>query len=178
MGLFELFKSVRELKKAVKEAVESSKRYIEMTDEEVVALDDDCIVDAIYDRIGDKAEALGGFDALNKHQLAFFVVYELDMEVQNGGLCQYLCNSTGEKAKYVECSLKVLSFDKTAELFKDFITKSNIDLSLFDGDVDYDDCIDEYDFDSFDDEYIELYRTEQIYDNMVRFAREHYELLK
>lgn len=178
MGLIDMLKNFKELKKSVKESAELSNKYLQMTDEEVLAFADDDICDAIYERIGNKAEKAGNFNSLSKYQLAFFIVYEFDMEIQNGGLCQYLCNSTGEKSNYVEYSLKTLSFDKTAELFSQFVKDNNIDLNCFDEDVDYDELLEKYDFDKFDDAYYELYEEEQIYNRMVEFAREKYDLLK
>lgn len=159
-------------------SVEKTKTYPDMTDEEVLALEDEEFHNAVYMKLFNKVEESGSIDVLNEYQLAYFVVWEFDMEIQNGGLCQYFCNSSGENAEYVEYGLKTLSFDKTAELFKKFVTENNIDLSIFDNEINYDDYdsyLKKYDFDKFDDEYMELYDSEQIYENMIKFAREHYE---
>ena len=73
--------------------------------------------------------------------------------------------------------MQELSFDRTARLIMEFVRENDIDLNMFKGDVDYDLLLNQYDFDSFDDSYMELYEQEQIYDNMVRFARENYDSL-
>ncbi|MGN0531821.1 MAG: DUF4375 domain-containing protein [Eubacterium sp.] len=178
MGILDIFHEFKGLKGAIKEAMDMERKHIEMDNQDVMELDDREFYDAIYQRLDSKVEeADDNVGILNKKQLAYYLVYEFDAEMQNGGLCQYLCNSSGRNATQIIRALRELSFDRTARLLREFVIENDIDLNMFKGDIDYDQLLNQYDFDAFDDSYMELYEQEQIYSNMIRFARENYDTL-
>ena len=178
MGLFSSIKDVINLIKEVKSSIKAYERYISMSDEEVLALDDNEFYDAVYDRIGEKVDKADSFDVLNKSQLAFFILHELVMDMNNGGLCQYLCNSAKERIENVPYCLKTMGFEQTAALFNQFVFDNDIDFSMLDDEeLDYEEFYESYDFDSFDEKFYEIYENEPIYDTLVKFARENYDTI-
>lgn len=185
MGLFGLIKDTRNLMKEIKEGIKNAKRYVSMSDEEVLALDDKEFYDAVFSRIGDKVNKVDNkgnnfinLDALNEYQFAFFVLYEFVLDMQDGGLCQYLCNLITVTVQDTSDCLKTMGFDKIAELFDDFVFGNDIDLSMLDDEgLDNEEFYESYDFDSFDEKFYEIYESEPIYDTLVKFARENYDTL-
>ena len=51
-----------------------------------------------------------------------------DMEVMNGGLCQFFVNESRYYAPYVSESLEIIGAKDVNEAFLDFVTKNKIDL--------------------------------------------------
>lgn len=138
-----------------------------MTREELLSkLDEnaeDCIHEigtCLYDKTEDGKELQGP-------EIPVFVLWLWNIEVQNGGLCQFFVNE-GEYASLVPTSLETVGAKEYAALFHDFVTKHHIsldDLSQFDLDIEsededmsaYIDATELYPFDDFDDAYYELY---------------------
>ena len=114
MGLFGLIKDTRNLMKEIKEKIKTAKRYVGMSDEEVLALDDKEFYDAVFSRISNKVNEIDNkgnnftnFDVLNEYQFAFFVLYEFVLDMQDGGLCQYLYNLITVRHKILPIVLKL-----------------------------------------------------------------------
>jgi hypothetical protein len=57
-------------------------------------------------------------DELNKYQRNFYLIQNLEREVNNGGFSQYFYNSSGEHANETITSLKAINADKTAQLLQ------------------------------------------------------------
>ena len=101
------------------------------------------------------------------------------MEIQNGGLCQFFVNSSRSLAPYIEDNLNKIGATEHKNLFTEFIENNNIDVnnlySFIISDVEeYEAQTKRYDFDSFDNKYIELptlqsYITEYIKTNIEKF---------
>lgn len=152
-----------------------------MTREELLAkLDEnaeDCIHElgtALYDKI-DAGEELQG------PQIPVFALWMWNIEIQNGGLCQFFVNE-GEYATLVPSALEAVGATDYAALLQDFVTKHNIsldDLSQFDLDIEslnedmsaYVDATELYPFDDFDDAYYELYSTKPLEGYMAAYIR-------
>ena len=102
MGHFSTIKNIikfrKELKKSIEEAKENEKRYLEMTVEELSALSDDELFEAVTARTEGKVDSFDewedGVNSLNPSQKIFYSVNWLEMEVNNGGLCQFFVNSS------------------------------------------------------------------------------------
>ena len=101
------------------------------------------------------------------------------MEIQNGGLCQFFVNSSRSLAPYIEDNLNKIGATEHKKLFTEFIENNNIDVNNLDSFIisdveEYEAQTKRYDFDSFDNKYIELptlqsYITEYIKTNIEKF---------
>ena len=98
MGFFSTIKNIitfrKELKKSIEEAQENERRYLEMTTDELSALSDEELFDAVTARTENKVDIFDeledGVSSLNHSQRIFYSVNWLEIEVNNGGLCQFL----------------------------------------------------------------------------------------
>jgi len=91
----------------------------------------------------------------------FYILSIFDMEIQNGGLCQFFVNSSRLLAPYVYDCLETVNAEEHEKLFSEFVTDNNIDLEHLESfeikDInDYAAQTKRYDFESFDNAYIEL----------------------
>ena len=120
MGLFSAIKNMikfrKELKKSIEEAKENEKRYLEMTVEELSALSDDELFEAVTARTESKVDSFDewecGVNSLNPSQKIFYSVNWLEMEVNNGGLCQFFVNSSRMVAPLVSEYMGIILTDK------------------------------------------------------------------
>lgn len=91
-----------------------------------------------------------------------YILSMFDMEIQNGGLCQFFVNSTSSVAPYVCDALSAVGAHEHRELFENFVTKNNIDVSNLEsfkkgkGVRAYIKQTKRFDFNAFDDKYSEL----------------------
>lgn len=136
--------------------------------------------DSLYDSICEKAGYGDELHNLNAGERAFYVVSMFNMEVQNGGLCQFFVNSTRELAPEVAQALRAIGADIYAELYESFCAKNGIDWSDLDSFVI--DDVAEFEarrecapFDDFDDAFYVRYETDSLEDRLERYARAHRE---
>lgn len=132
---------------------------------ELLTLSDDDLFEAVYFQNLDMAEKAEDEDKQLEQfvgpRRTVYILGLLDMEIQNGGLCQFFVNSSRAVAPYVSESLKCVGADEHLSLFDEFITTNNIDVSNLDSfkvfsTRGYIKQTKRYDFDSFDDKYYEL----------------------
>ena len=103
-----------------------------------------------------------------------FILSMYEYEIGNGGLCQFFVNSSRELAPYVSECLEEVGATEHKELFDNFISDNSIDINSLDYfEIDnldeYAEKAELYDFDAFDDAYMELpYLT----DTIVEYIRE------
>ena len=133
--------------------------------ENIEGLSDYDLVEEAYFGLGDD------FKALNDAQKVVYTVAEFDMEVQCGGLCQFLYNDCGEAA-YVSKSLDEIGAVEYQRLYDDFIADNDIDISSLD-ETEYEDMYDMYPFDEFDDTYYRLYSRQPLETMLASYIREH-----
>jgi hypothetical protein len=57
-----------------------------------------------------------GIDSLGSQEKVFFVVFDFEMELYNGGADQYLVNPSGDNANEVSSALNAIGAIKSAEL--------------------------------------------------------------
>ena len=103
-----------------------------------------------------------------------FVVNIFDMEIQNGGLCQFFVNSSRSAAPYVSQALTAIGADAHRKLFDEFIETNGIDVNDLDSFKikrieDFQKQAKRFDFDAFDDRYYEL---EPLTDLVADYIRE------
>lgn len=185
MGLFSFIKEAIEVRKAIKSSVkdylEKEKLYKAMSNEELRNLPDDELVSAVNVRILGKTDEFEdtkeGMKALNEKERVFYVLNYLDMEVQNGGLCQFFVNDSRAVAPYVSGYMELVGAEEHKKLYDGFISKYSIDLenlSSFDSET-AEEFIEQYDrfpFDEYDDAFYEL---EPIENYLLKFVKENIE---
>ena len=144
---------------------------------ELSQLTDDELFTAVWTRteniVSSKEDILEGFNSLNEEQRIFYAVYYLEMEVNNGGLCQFFVNSSSACAPYISSALAEIGASEMQHLYDNFISSNNIDvndLSSFKiDDIDeYEKQTERYDFDSFDDKF---YDDANLHQQIIDYAR-------
>lgn len=111
---------------------------------------------------------------LTNEQRVCSTLLNLDLEVNNGGLCQFFVNSSRAAAPFVSESLSAIGADRTKELFDNFISENNIDLKDLNSFIitdlsEFAEQNNRYPFDDFDNKYYEI---EEVNDLIIRYARE------
>lgn len=139
--------NIRNMKKA--------KKIREMGKENLLALADEdfyeaicCLCDdAVYD-----IKAVG----LTKEQILAYSLYMFEMEVNNGGLCQFFVNSSRECAPFIGEALEAIGATELKSLFERFVKDNDIDITDLSSfkitDMEeYETQTKRFDFDKFDD---------------------------
>lgn len=177
--LSSLFSAMGNFSKAYKEQLVREKQYLAMTTSELAALPDDALYEAVRVRIDKKVFAVKdmaeGIAALNPDQVVFFSANYLEMEVNNGGLCQFFVNSSRIVAPVVSVSLEIIGAAEHKKLYDDFIAKYNIDVTNLSSfcihDIqDYGKQTERYPFAEFDDAFYEM---NPIQEYLVSYVRRH-----
>ncbi len=185
MGFFGAIKSIlrlrKELNRSIAEAKENEARYAAMSAEELALLSDDDLFEAITLRTESKVDSFeewsDGVNSLNSSQKIFYSLNWLEIEVNNGGLCQFFVNSSRMVAPFVSEYMGIIGAVDHKKLFDGFISKNGIDLkdlSSFDVDdaEEFEGQYERYPFDEYDDAFYEL---EPIETFLKKFIREHLE---
>lgn len=122
--------------------------------------------DEIADKAYDPAKKDDDINRLTDDEKVFFVLYLFNMEVQNGGLCQFFVNSTSIYAPLISDYLDKVGARDHKLLFDDFVKNNKIDLndlSFFDFEdlSEYETKANAYPFDDFDDALYDLVDLEE-----------------
>ena len=132
---------------------------------ELLKLDDSRLYERVYLQTLNLVESFEDEEAalaqMSPECRTVYILSVFDMEIQNGGLCQFFVNSSDSLASYVDECLETVKAQEHRELFAEFVTDNNIDLENLDSfeanDVDeYIEQTKRYDFDSYDDKYSQL----------------------
>ena len=147
-------------------------KYRNMGTEDLLALDDEDLYDAVSCICEDVICELSD-ETLNNPQRYVYSLIQFEMEVNNGGLCQFFVNSSSECAPYISSALAEIGASEMQHLYDNFISSNNIDvndLSSFKiDDIDeYEDQTERYDFDSFDDKF---YDDTILHQQIIDYAR-------
>ncbi len=109
---------------------------LKMSVEELTKLSDEKLINAVWTRaeyvVSSKADIRDGFNALNEEQRIFYAVNYLEMEVNNGGLCQFFVNSSRVVAPYVSEYMDIIGATEHKRLYDSFIEKYNINTNYLD----------------------------------------------
>ena len=149
-----------------------------------MAFDDFCAPDPyeeLYFRLLDRTAGPGedeAFDSLPEALRGMFVAAIFDMEIQNGGLCQFFANEGLAMAPLVGTSLRLLGLAPMAELYEGFARENGLDLAHLDGFQcetveDFCEMYTQYSFDPFDEEYMRLWKSLDFNARMLDFAEAH-----
>lgn len=146
--------------------------------EYLLSLDDDDFYDAIECICEDSVYDIKATN-ITQEQKFVYSLNKFEAEVNNGGLCQFFVNSSGECAPYISESLAAIGATQIKALFDKFISKNNIDvndLSSFKiSDIDeYEAQTERFDFDSFDDRF---YEDVNFHQQIIDYSRKHIEQL-
>lgn len=163
------------IKSLLHEQAEEEIRFKSMSTDELIALDDDNLIDAVNVILYCDFDE-DDIDKINSKQKVVLSILSFDCEVQGGGLCSFFVNSSSAFAPFVSDSLKIIGSNRIEKLYSSFIKKNNIDvndLSSFKVDDidDYEKQTERYDFDTFDDEYIDIYEKENLNDLLLPYIR-------
>jgi len=182
MNLFNKIKIMIKFRKEFKESIKKSKEkemlYLSMSNEDMAFLSDDELFAAVLFRTEQKVDSFDewedGINALNNSQKIFYSISWFDLEINNGGLCQFFVNSSRLVAPYVSEYMRVIGANNHKNLFDKFISDNNIDLnnlSSFDIDdvIEYEKQTERYHFDDFDYAFCNL---EPLESYLKKFARE------
>lgn len=132
---------------------------------ELLTLSDEDLFEAVYFQNLDIAESAEDeekeLEQFTGPRRIVYILGLFDVEMQNGGLCQFFVNSSRAVAPYVSESLKCVGADEHMNLFQEFITTNHIDVSNLESfkvfsKRGYIKQTKRFDFDSFDDKYYEL----------------------
>lgn len=153
-----------------------------MTRAELLSQMDESVEDCIHE-LGTAlyAKAENGKE-LKGPEIPIFVLWMWNIEMQNGGLCQFFVNDS-EFAALVPAALEAVDAKEYAKLLNDFVTTHKIDLhdlSQFDLNIDsmdadfsaYTDATELYPFDDFDEAFYDLYGSDPLEAYMAAFIRE------
>ena len=133
--------------------------------EELLKLSDDKLFETVYlqtldlvESFADEEAALAQFSPV---QRTVYILSIYDMEIQNGGLCQFFVNSSRSLAPYVEQCLKTVEAEAHSQLLAEFVANNQLDLHNLDSfeitDIEeYAAQTERYNFDAFDNAYYEL----------------------
>ncbi len=133
--------------------------------EDLLKLSDEMLFETVYLQNLDRVESFPDEDiALSQISAAQRTVYILsiyDMEIQNGGLCQFFVNSSRSLAPYVVECMETVGAEEHIQLFTEFVSGNQLDLYNLDSfeifDIeDYEAQEKRYGFESFNDAYCEL----------------------
>lgn len=177
--MFKTIKMIVKYSRMKKEDDKRRRRYLRMSQEELKALPDDALFDALTARTEAKVVKAGGFidgvDSLTDAEKVFYVASYYEMEVNNGGLCQFFVNSSRMLAPMLLDCLGEIGADEHAKLFGTFVADNGIDVNelpsfAVDSYEEYEKRCESYPFDDFDDKFYEL---DAITDLLTSYAREH-----
>ena len=141
MSFYDLLESFlrKMLGSMVENELAKEDKYVGMSLDELRALSPKKLLEAAVSRaeyrMQDYYYADDGFAALNRTQKIIYTAYWLELEVNNGGLCQFFTNSSRVTAPFVSEALEAIGATKHKKLYDGFTAKYRIDtrdLSSFD----------------------------------------------
>lgn len=181
MSLSDLFNQANAFQKAFEEQRKQEDNYVHMSNAELSQLSDDALFSAVLARteniVSSRSDLLEGFHALTEEQRVIYAVNYLEMEVNNGGLCQFFTNSSRMVAPVVSQYMGIIGAAEHKALFDSFIEKHQIDLS----DLSSFDCpnveaflaqYERYPFEEYDDAFYDLAPLE---DHLIAYVKNHIE---
>ena len=144
----------------------------------LLALDDDALYDAAACVSRDGVIEIDD-PRLPEQLVNIYALTQFEAEVNNGGLCQFFVNSSGECAPYVSRALAAVGADGLKALYERFLRENGIDpkdLSSFKlrSVAEYEDQVARFDYDSFDDAF---YADCNIHTQIIAYIRDNVEVL-
>ena len=152
--------------------MKKAKKLREMGKDALLALKDEDFYEAICCLCDDAVYDINAV-GLAKEQILAYSLYMFEMEINNGGLCQFFVNSSRECAPFIGEALEAIGAIELKSLFEQFVKDNDIDvidLSSFEiTDVEeYEAQTQRFDFDKFDDRF---YDDENFHQQVIDYFR-------
>ena len=97
----------------------------EVHGKELKKLSDDALFETVYLQTLDVVDSFPdeetAFSKISIEQKTVYILSIYDMEIQNGGLCQFFVNSSRSLAPYIEDNLNKIGATEHKKLFTEFI---------------------------------------------------------
>ncbi len=159
-----ILNNIRNMKKA--------KKIREMGKENLLALEDEDFYEAMCCLCDDEVYDIKA-SGLTKEQILAYSIYMFEMEVNNGGLCQFFVNSSSECAPFVSEALGAIGATELKDLFEQFVKDNGIDVTDLSSfkitDVEeYEVQTERFDFDKFDNSF---YDNENFHQQAINYFR-------
>ncbi|OHE40377.1 MAG: hypothetical protein A2Y16_04440 [Tenericutes bacterium GWF2_57_13] len=152
-------------KKIVKDHNHQSNDYLRVTREALLHLPESELYAAASaiteDIINKHEEIIDGVNEMNDAQKAFYVTSYYEMEVNNGGLCQFFVNSSRAVAPLLSHYLEAIGAIEHKRLFDTFLKNNQIDVNdlssfIVDDVAEFQQQTKRYPFDEYDDNFYQL----------------------
>ena len=163
----------------------SSEQSSPMSQEALAALDENSLYTAISDFFLQQEEQKTEevfWKEMSENARIIYTAQSFEIEVNNGGIQQYLENNSGKTAPYLSYALQTLNAKRYLELWKDFLSRAGLDdvtLSQIaaGGSQDRLEAVSEEAFEEFDKSFYKLESEDTLERRIVEYAREHLEAI-
>lgn len=176
----------RKMEEQITNSVEAFKNrsiHKELTEQIIDTTPDDNLLQVIFDNLSKKQSAdyekeYETVMSWNESRQAIYMIWALEAEVNNGGYNQFYFNSSGQFYKHLPDALKLVGANKFAKLTKRAnytFEKENIIITQYqDGTIKgFSRSYDNNPLNKLDDEFYDLYKTENLQHIQVEFIRKH-----
>lgn len=176
----------REMEDQIAKSVEDFKNrpiHKKLTEQIIDTTSDNNLLLAVFDNLSeqqpeDYEKEYQTAMSWNKPRQAIYMIWLLETEVNNGGFNQFYANSSGQFYKHLPEALKLVGADKFADLTKranDIYEKENAKITKHqDGTIEgFSKSYEDNPLSKFDDEFFEIYKSEDLQQIQVDFIRKH-----
>jgi hypothetical protein len=163
------------------EAFNNRPIYKELTEQIIDTTSDENLLQLVFDNLSEKqpADYVKEYEIVmswNKPRQAIYMIWVLEAEVNNGGYNQFYFNSSGQFYKHLPEVLTLVGAYKFADLTKranDTFEKENPKITQYqDGTLEgFSKSYDDNPLNKFDDEFYDLYDTENLQEIQVNYIR-------
>jgi len=165
-------------------AFKNRKIYKEFTEQDIDAIPDDTILQAVFDNLSEKqpSDYEKEYETVlswNKARQAIYIIWILEAEVNNGGFNQFYFNSSGQFYKHLAEALKLVGAEHFANLTEraNQIYEENKDrLEEFDdGSIEsFSESYKDNPLNDLDTEFYELYKSENLEQLQVKYIKDNW----
>jgi hypothetical protein len=163
------------------EAFKNRPIFKELTEQIINTTADENLLQVVFDNLFEKLptdyeKEYKTVMSWNKSRQAIYMIWALEAEVNNGGYNQFYFNSSGQFYKHLPEALKLVGTTKFADLTKranETFEKENPKITQHqDGTLEgFSKSYDDNPLNKFDDEFYDLYKTENLQQIQVDFIR-------
>jgi hypothetical protein len=179
-------KGSKQIEEPIAKSVEDFKNrqiYKKLTEQIIDMTSDNDLLQVIFDNLSEKQPKDYKMEyeivmSWNKSQQAIYMIWLLEAEVNDGGYNQFYYNSSGQFFKHLPDALKVVGAYKFAEL----TTRANHIFEIENPKITqhqdgtlagFSKSYDDNPLNKFDDEFYELYKTEDLQQIQIDYIRKH-----
>jgi len=177
-------KQSKEMEEQISNSVEAFKNrpiHKELTEQIIDTTSDENLLQVVFDNLSEKQptdyeKEYETVMSWNKSRQAIYMIWALEAEVNNGGYNQFYFNSSGQFYKHLADALKLVGANKFADLTKranETFEKENPKITQHqDGTLEgFSKSYDDNPLNKYDDEFYDLYKTENLQQIQVDFIR-------